>query len=647
MSKPTVFGRYLLLDRIAYGGMAEVFRGKQFGEEGFERVIAIKRVLPAVSDNEQFIAMFRDEANITRTLQHGNIAQVYDFGKLDGSYYLTMEYVSGLDLKTFFNACEKSGKPMNPAFAALIVREVALGLGYAHRATDSSGSSLGLIHRDVSPQNVLLSWQGEVKLVDFGIAKARQKTQQTDAGVLKGKFGYMSPEQVRGLPLSNRSDLFSLGTVFWELLTGHRAFDRETDYATMDAVRAVDLPSFDQAARTVPKALQMICLKALQKDEEERYSRSEHMARDITRWLSSQDDQVGQLELSNTLTQTFSDKYRSERKLLSSYEKYDASLIESEIRAPGATRSTPSVQVGVSKNTQVHHPIPSATPSPKQPPSRTPSAVRMREPAPKLPPKRSSLKPLIMVLIAALLTLGVGWETWQWWITRPGSLQVSTMPAKVRVYIDQEFMGETKPSPDGRGSLVVEQIPHGMVDVLLEAQGHTSLKEKINIRPAQTFAWQPNLPKEALPDGRIELSVKPANSLVTLGDEEFQLTDGKAILTLGDGLKKDLFIRANNYRPYRRKMGPLKPGSTTPVDVALKMERWNLEIVPDPPTARVKISSPGHASIAGKGRQTLRGLKPSAKVMVMVSNARCKRRTKRVSSQGMGEQTVNIKLRCR
>ena len=292
MPKPTVFGRYLLLDRIAYGGMAEVFRGKQFGEEGFDRIIAIKRVLPAVADNDQFLAMFRDEANITRTLQHGNIAQVYDFGKLDGRYYLAMEYVSGLDLKAYFTACEKAGKPMDPAIAALIVREVALGLGYAHRATDSAGSSLGLIHRDVSPQNILLSWQGEVKLVDFGIAKARQKTQRTDAGVLKGKFGYMSPEQVRGLPLSNRSDLFSLGTVFWELLTGHRAFDRETDYETMDAVRAVDLPPFEQAAQAIPKALQDICLKALSKDEEERYARAEHMARDITRWLSAQDEQT-------------------------------------------------------------------------------------------------------------------------------------------------------------------------------------------------------------------------------------------------------------------------------------------------------------------------------------------------------------------
>ena len=223
---------------------------------------------------------------------------------------------------------------------------------YAHRATDSAGSSLGLIHRIVSPQNILLSWQGEVKLVDFGIAKARQKTQRTDAGVLKGKFGYMSPEQVRGLPLSNRSDLFSLGTVFWELLTGHRAFDRETDYETMDAVRAVDLPPFEQAAQAIPKALQDICLKALSKDEEERYARAEHMARDITRWLSAQDEQTSQLERRSRRTETFASQHQAERKLLASYERYGASMVETQIRSAGSERETPAVQVGVSQNRQ-------------------------------------------------------------------------------------------------------------------------------------------------------------------------------------------------------------------------------------------------------------------------------------------------------
>ncbi len=647
MPKPTAFGRYLLLDRIAYGGMAEVFRAKQFGEEGFDRIIAIKRVLPSVADNEQFVAMFRDEANITRTLQHGNIAQVYDFGKLDGSYYLAMEYVSGLDLKAFFNACEKHGKPMNPAIAALVVREVAQGLGYAHRATDSSGSSLGLIHRDVSPQNILLSWQGEVKLVDFGIAKARQKTQQTDAGVLKGKFGYMSPEQVRGLPLSNRSDIFSLGAVFWELLTGHRAFDRESDYATMDAVRAVDLPSFEQAAPNVPKALQIICLKALQKDEEERYARAEHMARDLTRWLSSQDEQISQLELSNLLTETFQADHSDERKLLSGYERYDASLIESEIRAAGGSKATPAVQVGVSANASPPKPQPSQVVLTGPAPARTPSAVKMREPAPKLPPKPRSKIPVLMGLLATVATLAIGWQAWQWWSTRPGSLQISAMPAKVKVYVNRELMGETKPSPDGRGSLVIERIPHGLVDVLLEADGHSSLSEKVRIRPAQTFSWQPNLPKEALPDGSILLNVKPANARITFGDEEHVLAEGKVKLSLGDGLKKVLYVRANNYRPFQRKIGPLKPGTQLPLNVVLKMERWNLEVQPDPPDARVKLISAGYASIAGEGAQTMRGLKPGDKVKVLVSKSKCKRKKRRVSSNGSGEQTLKIALRCR
>ena len=647
MPKPTVFGRYLLLDRIAYGGMAEVFRGKQFGEEGFDRIIAIKRVLPAVADNDQFLAMFRDEANITRTLQHGNIAQVYDFGKLDGRYYLAMEYVSGLDLKAYFTACEKAGKPMDPAIAALIVREVALGLGYAHRATDSAGSSLGLIHRDVSPQNILLSWQGEVKLVDFGIAKARQKTQRTDAGVLKGKFGYMSPEQVRGLPLSNRSDLFSLGTVFWELLTGHRAFDRETDYETMDAVRAVDLPPFEQAAQAIPKALQDICLKALSKDEEERYARAEHMARDITRWLSAQDEQTSQLELSTALTETFASQHQAERKLLASYERYGASMVETQIRSAGAERETPAVQVGVSQNRQ-HVPAQRvATPAPTAPLTPTPSGVRMHEPAPTLAPPNASRGPAVIATLAAILTVAIGWQAWMWWSTRPGSLQISAMPAKVKVFVNSELMGETKPAPDGRGSLLIGEIPYGEVTVLLEADGHSSLTEKINIRPAQTFAWQPNLPQEALPDAQIELRVTPQEALVTFGEDEHKLEDGQVALILGDGDKKDLYVRANNYRPYRQTVGPLKPGSRSKIDVALVMERWNLEVVPEPADARVKLTSTGLATIAGKGAQTLRGLQPKASVQVSVSRSRCRRYRRRITNHGAGQQTLKVTLRCR
>jgi serine/threonine protein kinase len=646
MPSPSVFGRYLLLDRIAFGGMAEVFRAKQFGEEGFDRIIAIKRVLPSVSDNEQFVAMFRDEAVITRTLQHGNIAQVYDFGKLDGSYYLAMEYVSGLDLKTYFSACEKNGMPMDPRVAALIVREVAQGLGYAHRATDSSGSSLGLVHRDVSPQNILLSWAGEIKLIDFGIAKARQKTQRTDAGVLKGKFGYMSPEQVRGLPLSNRSDIFSLGAVFWEILTGHRAFDHESDYATMDAVRAVDLPEFEQVAPMVPKALQMICLKALQKDEEERYSRAESLARDLGRWLSSQPEEIGQLELSNGLKDTFASDFGTERQLLSSYGHLSAEMMAQEIRGAGSSESMAEVQTGVSATNAINPNL--TTPPPLIPPMQTPSVVHRQGLTPNLlKPAQKSRMPFLLMMLALVVTLAAGWEGWEYWNARPGSLRISAMPSVVQVFVNGELLGTTKPSPDGRGSIIIEGIVHGLVRIELAAKGHGTLSEMVEIRPSQVFAWQPNLPKVTLSDGTIELEVTPPDAHIVFGENEKVAVDGRMILTLKEGQKKDLVINANNFLPMRRTIGPLKPGSSETIKVQLIMERWNLQVLPEPSDALVSFYVSGKKLLKAKGAQKLRGLHPGAEILVRVNRRQCRGQKHRIISLGTGEQTLEVKLKCR
>ena len=661
MSKPVIFGPYLLLDRIAYGGMAEVFRAKEFASEEGDRIIAIKRVLPSVSDNEQFIAMFRDEALITRSLQHENIAQVYDFDKLDGSYYLTMEYISGVDLKSYFCACEKEGRPMSPELAAHIVCEVAEGLGYAHRASDDSGSSLGLIHRDVSPQNILLSWDGKVKLIDFGIAKARQKSQRTDAGVLKGKFGYMSPEQVRGLPLSNRSDLFSLGAVLWELLTGHRAFDRESDYATMDAVRAVDLPDFEQVAPAVPESLRMICLKALQKDEEERYSRAESLARDLRRWINKQSQQVGAEELARALEQTFSQEQHTEQVLLASYKGHNADQIAESIRAAGAstehavqvTVSTPMLQPVIG---QARAPVrispakPSVTPLAK--PIATPSAAL---PAPlPLEPQRRRLKterpskvPFLLMILAVVLTVSGGWQAYDYWLHRPGSLSVSVLPPSVKVFVNFELLGTTQQAPDGRGSLFIEHIPHGWVDVRLEADGYKSLIEQVHISPYQTFSWQTNLPKVALPDGRIELSIFPIEARLSLDEDLLPLDQGQATVVLGDGIKKNLFVSANSFTPYSVNLGPLKPGSQQKMAIKLKLERWDLRVQPEPENARVSISSPGLKTVRGKGAQSLRGLSPNAIVSVSVSRRRCRRSKQKVKSSGLASQPMTVRLKCR
>ncbi len=257
------FGKYLLLDRLAVGGMAEVYTAKSFGIEGFEKIIAIKRILPTMAEDEDFIQMFVDEAKIAGHLTHANIAPIYELGKIGDSHYIAMEYIWGKDLLQLMNRFRKMRKSMPPSMCAFIGSKMCEGLDYAHRKKDRHGRPLNIIHRDVSPQNAIVSYEGQVKVIDFGIAKAAARNTKTQAGVLKGKFGYMSPEQVRGLPVDHRSDVFAVGTCMYEMLTSERLFVGESDFTTLEKVRNATVTPLSQIIPDMPPELDGIVMKAL------------------------------------------------------------------------------------------------------------------------------------------------------------------------------------------------------------------------------------------------------------------------------------------------------------------------------------------------------------------------------------------------
>ncbi len=225
----SAYGEYVLLDRVAAGGMAEVFRAKREGVEGFEKIVAVKRVLPHLSNNAEFVEMFIAEAKIVASLTHPNIAQIFDLGKIDASYFIAMEFVEGRDLRTILSRASDRDTRLGVDLAAIIAAKVGAALEYAHRHRDEEGKELQIVHRDVSPQNILVSSEGEVKLVDLGIARAATKASHTDSGSLRGKLLYMSPEQAWGKSLDRRSDIFSLGVVFYEVLTGHPLFSGNSE----------------------------------------------------------------------------------------------------------------------------------------------------------------------------------------------------------------------------------------------------------------------------------------------------------------------------------------------------------------------------------------------------------------------------------
>ena len=238
---PEVFGKYYLLDRIATGGMAEIFKAKSYSTAGFEKLQVIKRILSHLSDNEEFVDMFIDEAKISVSLQHANIVQIYDFGKIRENYFISMEWIDGRDVKQLLRKLAGRRKLLPEEFAVYIAHETCKGLYFAHQKTNLQGENLQIIHRDMSPSNVIIGFEGEVKVADFGIAKAGMSQYTTKDGVLKGKFEYMSPEQAHGKSLSQQSDLFSVGIILYEMLTGRRLFKTETELMTLEKIKSVDI----------------------------------------------------------------------------------------------------------------------------------------------------------------------------------------------------------------------------------------------------------------------------------------------------------------------------------------------------------------------------------------------------------------------
>jgi len=281
MSRSPTFHRYRLLRRIARGGMAEVFLALLRGPAGFERRIALKMILPVYSGMEEFGALFRDEARLSAQLQHSAIVQTYEFGKHEDDYFMAMEYVDGPDLEELLDRCRRRGILLPIEVVLHIVHQLTRALEYAHALTDDDGESLGIIHRDVSPPNVLIGVQGEIKLTDFGVAKAVAREAETRPGVLRGKYAYMSPEQVQQGPMDHRSDIFSVGIVLYEALTGVNPFEGTTDFQTMESVERAEVEPASFLRPDTPPELDRILLACLEPDPDLRYQNAGDLRRDL------------------------------------------------------------------------------------------------------------------------------------------------------------------------------------------------------------------------------------------------------------------------------------------------------------------------------------------------------------------------------
>jgi len=302
------FGRYILQERIAIGGMAEIFKAKAPGLGGFEKILAIKRLHPRYSEDADFIEMLIDEARISVELSHSNIAQIFDLGKVEDHYFIAMEFIDGRDLYRTMKRLKDRRVPFPIDGAAWVAAECAAGLDYAHRKKDSRGRPLNIIHRDISPQNVLLSYEGEAKLVDFGIAKAALRAYETESGIIKGKFYYMSPEQARGEPLDHRTDVFSLGIVLYEMLTGELLYKDEDDASLLSRVRKADIAPPSLLRPEIPPTLERVVMKTLSRDREDRYPSALHLQKDLHKFLRTTSSAFGKARLGKVMREIFLDE---------------------------------------------------------------------------------------------------------------------------------------------------------------------------------------------------------------------------------------------------------------------------------------------------------------------------------------------------
>jgi serine/threonine protein kinase len=375
---PEAFGRFLLVKTLARGGMGEVHLARQAGMEGFEKLVVVKRILPHLAEDDEFVQMFLDEARIAANLNHPNIVQIYDLGREGAYYFIAMEYIHGDDIRRLWKQVLKAKETLPPALACRIIADAAAGLDYAHKKCDSAGDPLGIVHRDISPHNILVTFEGGVKVIDFGIARARNRMTHTETGAIKGRFEYMSPEHAAGQQLDGRSDVFALGVVLWETLTFSRLFKRDSEAATLVAVNDCVVPPPSSVVPALPPDLDAVVLKALAKNREDRYRDAGEFRLALEEWMADSRQPSSSAHLGAYMRLMYAERLEQERNSGRPYlEETTASNGTASLLRAEATQNVPQ------------------TPAPAAQPTRVVP--------PKAPAKQTGLVVGALALVAALM----------------------------------------------------------------------------------------------------------------------------------------------------------------------------------------------------------------------------------------------------
>ena len=532
---PRLFGKYYLLELINVGGMAEVFKAKMFGVEGFEKIVAIKRILPEVAEDGEFIKMFIDEAKIAVKLQHPNVVQIFELGKIDGSYFIAMELINGKDIKTIRKRLKRVDLLMPVEQSAYIISQVCEGLDYAHRKTDEKMNPLNIVHRDISPQNMIVSYEGTVKLIDFGIAKAKSKSTKTQVGMLKGKFSYMSPEQVSGQPIDRRSDIFSLGVVFFEMLTGKRLFLGKNDVETLEKIRKAEVlpPSVFNSA--VPPELDRIVMKALAKDREERYQWASEFAEDLKKFSYSSGKIFTRQDMMNFMSEFFADELEEETAKLEEYQKIKKPV---EMPLREATQPVRGNDNQADDEKSVIH-------------------------------QGSSSKKLTLVFAAVIVLLGLAVALF---VVMGGekkdaaSLIIDSNEKKTIVVVDENTMYQKRCETP----CVIDGLLAGQHEISFSKNGFVDVKESIFLskgEPLEKFVKMYRIGEQKT---MITVKSDPDGAVLYVNDKKVQAVTPTIVNDIPVGLDIVVRVEKHGYFPYEENIGKVPANMNKEVSVILK-----------------------------------------------------------------------------
>jgi serine/threonine protein kinase len=490
---PRQFGNYEIVSRLGVGGMAEVFEARTVGMDGFTKMVAIKRLTPAMADDDTRARALVDEARIAAQFHHENIVEIFDLGKKDDQYYIVMDLVRGRDLRQLLRRVATRGQTLSYDIVVFIVGQVCQALDYVHRLKAPNGRELGIVHRDVSPHNVMLSFEGAVKLTDFGIALASGRSVSTEAGVLKGKFCYMSPEQVRGDAVDHRADVFSLGILLWEMLTGKQLFAEDDSFATLTRIRGADVPSPRTLAPKIPKALEAITMRALSRRPEARFHWAGELGKTLDSFAAAKGLSPNREALANLMQELFADELAA-----SAEQNREGTALPWQLELPDIVDLKPSITL-----TNIGATVNGGAPKRRMPPDFSFSTARtlafvLRQPssatasptmpsctkADRQPPRNAASRPpglypirwpLPAAITAALLAATVLALFWP----RPspvGSVVLLTpAPQSDRLFFDGNLVDAASPA-------VLKDVEPGLHTVKFQSVDGSSMQMTVKVR---------------------------------------------------------------------------------------------------------------------------------------------------------------------